>query len=149
MSATPPPTPTFGTPVLGETEKALNAILRRQLAGTDLTEPLWVTLSIALAATAGGPADRDELAGRVAAVFHVADAEAQDRLGRLAEAGLLTDGAEVTVTDAGRQLHGRIRGAVTQITERLWGDLPAEDLATAGRVLSTILTRANEELAPV
>jgi hypothetical protein len=42
---------------------------------------------------------------------------------------------------------GEVRTAVTQITERLWGDVPAEDLATAGRVLSTVLARANAELA--
>jgi len=30
--------------------------------------------------------------------------------------------------------------------ERLWGDLPAEDLATAGRVLSIVTARANAEL---
>jgi hypothetical protein len=36
---------------------------------------------------------------------------------------------------------------VTEITQRLWGDLPAEDLAIAGRVLGTVLVRANAELA--
>jgi hypothetical protein len=87
----------------------------------------------------------------VAGVLKVDDAQAQARIAELAAAGLLQasggDGAPVTVTEAGRRLHGRIRGAVTQITARLWGDLPAEDLATAGRVLDTILTRANAELA--
>jgi hypothetical protein len=29
-----PTSPAFGTPVIGQTEKALNAILARQLAGT-------------------------------------------------------------------------------------------------------------------
>jgi hypothetical protein len=53
----------------------------------------------------------------------------------------------VKPTDAGQQLHRQIRTAVSQITQRLWGDLPAEDLATAGRVLSTVLARANAELA--
>ena len=37
--------------------------------------------------------------------------------------------------------------AVTQITQRLWGDLSVGDLATTGRVLSTVLARANAELA--
>ena len=41
--------------------------------------------------------------------------------------------------------HGSAAG--TQITQRLWGDLPVEDLATTGRVLSTVLARANAELA--
>ena len=37
--------------------------------------------------------------------------------------------------------------AIAGITQRLWGDLPAEDLATAGRVLAIITDRANAELA--
>jgi hypothetical protein len=32
-------------------------------------------------------------------------------------------------------------------TRRLWGDLPAEDLSAAGRVLRVVLERANRELA--
>ncbi len=53
----------------------------------------------------------------------------------------------MTVTDAGRELQGRIRSTVAEITERMWGDLPAEDLEAAGRVLTTVLKRANDELA--
>jgi DNA-binding MarR family transcriptional regulator len=142
-------TPAFGTPVIGQTEKALNAILRRQLDGTALNERHWVTLTLTL--TSGGTVDRNELIGRVAGALKVSEAEAQDQITALADAQLLQvdddAGAPVTVTDAGRQLHGRIRATVTQITERLWGDLPAEELATAGRVLSTVLARANAELA--
>jgi hypothetical protein len=48
--------PTFGTPVIGQTEKALNAILHRQLAGTSLTEPQWVTLTLTV--VSGGPGAR-------------------------------------------------------------------------------------------
>jgi DNA-binding MarR family transcriptional regulator len=142
-------TPTFGTQVLGQTEKALNAILDRQLAGTGLTEPQWVTL--ALTAASGGTVDRDQLTGRVAGALKVSDAEAQARITELAAAQLLhapdDGGSPVKLTDAGQQLHGQIRSAVTQITHRLWGDLPPEDLETAGRVLGTVLARANTELA--
>jgi DNA-binding MarR family transcriptional regulator len=142
-------TPTFGAPVLGQTEKALNAILERQLAGTGLTEPQWVTLTLTV--VGGGTVDRDQLVGLVAGVLKVSEAQAQAHIAELASAQLLRapDGDEspVTLTDAGRQLHGRIRTAVTEITERLWGDLPADDLATAGHVLSTVLERANAELA--
>jgi hypothetical protein len=142
-------TPTFGAQVLGQTEKALNAILDRQLAGTGLNEPQWVTLAITVAG--GGAAGRDQLIGRVAGVLKVSEAEAQARITELASAQLLQapdgEGSPVKVTDAGQQLHGQIRAAVTVITERLWGDLPAEDLATAGHVLSTILARADAELA--
>jgi len=139
-----PPTPTFGTPVIGQTEKALNAILARELAGTGLTEPQWVTLTLAR----GGARDRDELGARVAGALKVSEAQAQAHIGELAAAQLLAAAeSPVALTDAGQQLHGRIRAAVTEITQRLWADLPPEDLATAGRVLSTVLARANAELA--
>jgi len=141
-------TPTFGTPVIGQTEKALNAILHRQLAGTGLTEPQWVTLTLTV--TSGGAIDRDQLVSRVAGALKVSEADAQAHVTELAAAQLLHaregEGSPVKVTDAGQELHGQIRTAVTEITQRLWGDLPAEDLATAGRVLSTILERANAEL---
>jgi DNA-binding MarR family transcriptional regulator len=141
-------TPTFSAPVIGQTEKALNAILDRQLAGTGLTQPQWVTLTLTV--MSGGSVDRHELTGRVAVALKVTEAEAQARIAELAAAQLLQgpdgQGSPVKVTEAGRQLHGEIRSAVTQITERLWGDLPAQDLETAGRVLSTVLARANTEL---
>jgi DNA-binding MarR family transcriptional regulator len=141
-------TATFGTPLIGQTEKALNAILRPQLAGTGLTEPQWVTLSLCVAAD--GTIDGDELTGRVAGVLKVSDAHARARITELAAAQLLqpadNGGSRAKLTDAGRRLHHQVRTAVSEITERLWGDLPAEDLATAGRVLSTVLERANTEL---
>jgi hypothetical protein len=142
-------TPTFGAQILGQTEKALNAILDRQLAGTGLTEPQWVTLSLTV--MGGGTVDRDQLVGRVADALKVSQAEAQARIAELTAAQLLDaadgDPSQVTVTGDGQELYGEIRAAVTEITQRMWGDLPAEELATAGRVLSTILARANSELA--
>jgi hypothetical protein len=98
----------------------------------------------------GGSIDRDLLVGRLVDALKVTDAEAHARIAELVGAKLLRDRARdvsaVEVTDAGLQLHGRIRATVTEITERMWGDLPADDLATAGRVLNTILARANAEL---
>jgi len=69
----------------------------------------------------------------------------QNQLGRLTAAGYLTDGN--SVTQRARDLFARVRAATHEITERLWGDLPAEDLATTGRVLGIITERANAELA--
>jgi DNA-binding MarR family transcriptional regulator len=149
MSATPTSTPTFGTQLIGQTEKAMNTILDRLLAPTGLTEHQWVTLTLTVAG--GGSVDRAQLIGRVAGGLKVSEADANARIGELAAAGLLRaadgEGSPVTITDAGRTLHDEIRAAVTPVTERLWGDLPAEDLAVTGRVLGTILARANEELA--
>jgi DNA-binding MarR family transcriptional regulator len=146
MSATPP---AFGAALLGQTEKTLNVILDRQLVGTGLDEQLWITLTLTV--TAGGTLDRDQLAGRVAAGLKVTEAQAQARIAELIAANLLEeatgDEPAVRVTETGEELHRCIRTAVGDITQRLWGDLPADDLNTAGRVLSTVLERANAELA--
>ncbi|MGN6866963.1 MAG: MarR family transcriptional regulator [Solirubrobacteraceae bacterium] len=137
--------PTFSTQLIGQTEKTLNAILDRLLAGTGLDEPQWVTLTVAV--MSGESADRDAFASRIAGSLKISDDEARDRIDELAAAGLLGEGSPVRVTDAGRQLQARIRGEVVEITERMWGDLPPDDLAAAGRVLTTVLERANAELA--
>jgi DNA-binding MarR family transcriptional regulator len=143
------PTPPFGTQIIGRTEKALNAILDRLLDDTNLTEPQWVALTLTVAS--GGTIGRDELVSRVAGALKVTDAEAAARVDELAAAELVDvpddPASPVQVTDTGRELQSRIRAQVGEITERLWGDLPAEDLATAGRVLSMVLDRANDELA--
>lgn len=140
-------TPTFSTQLIGQTEKTLNAILGRLLAPTGLTEPQWVTLTVAV--TSGGSVDRGAFVGRIAGALKISEAEAQARIDELAAAELfvVVDDSAVTVTDAGRELHGRIRSTVVEITERMWGDLPAEDLEAAGRVLTTVLERATAELA--
>ena len=147
MPSTPPTT--FSAQLLGQTEKAANAILERLLAEPGLTERQWITLSITV--NSGATLDHERLTTRVADALKVSRPGAQALVDELAAAELLNvpdDGAApVTLTDTGQQLHSRIRAAVTEITERLWGDLPAEDLATAGHVLSTVLVRANAVLA--
>lgn len=60
---------TFGPQLIGQTEKALDAILRRLLAGTGLTEPEWVTLRIA-----GQNRDGADLSGLVGDRAHFPDA---------------------------------------------------------------------------
>jgi DNA-binding MarR family transcriptional regulator len=133
---------TFTPQVLGETEKALNAILYRELTAVGLTEHQWITLRLTV--TAGGEIAREQLVGRLAGALKVGVADAEARVDELAAEGLLaSDERRVAVTEAGAQLHAGIRAAVNQITERLWGDLPTSDLETTGRTLATILERAN------
>lgn len=129
---------TFTPQVLGQTEKALNAILDRELAGT-ISEPEWVALTLAIAS--GEAVERSELAQRIGHALKVTDADSL--IAGLAAVGFVGDGPIVVVTDAGREFFARIRARVAEISEELWGDLPAQDLETAGRVLTTILGRAN------
>lgn len=77
-------TPIFSTQLLGQTEKTLNAILERLLAGTGVDEPQWVTLTIAV--TSGGLVERDALASRVAGSLKLSDAQARARVDELARA---------------------------------------------------------------
>jgi hypothetical protein len=136
----------FGTALIGQTEKALNAILDRQLAGTGISEPQWVTLTLAV--VGGGDLDRNELVGRVGAATRFTPTAVHERIDELTAAGLLRDGGDgrIQATDQGRARWTQVRAAIGPITERLWGDLPAEDLAVAGRVLSTVLDRAGDLL---
>jgi hypothetical protein len=139
---------TFTPQLIGQTEKALNAFLYRELAGPGLTEHQWIVLTLTV--MLGGAVDRHVLLGRVADGLKVNSEDAAALIGELTGRGLLEppagDGGEVRVTDAGTALHARIRAATGEIVQRLWGDLPADDLAAAGRLLSTILERANAEL---
>jgi hypothetical protein len=139
---------TFTPQVLGETEKALNAILIRELDAAGLTEHQWITLQLTVAA-GGGLAD-EQLVRRLAGALKRGTAYAEARVHELVAAGLLAPGdhdAQVALTAAGRDVHGRIRGTVTEITGRLWGDLPQADLDATGRTLATILERANAEFS--
>ncbi|HSC02610.1 MAG TPA: MarR family winged helix-turn-helix transcriptional regulator [Solirubrobacteraceae bacterium] len=138
--------PTFSTQLIGQTEKTLNAILARLLAGTGLSEPQWVTLTVAV--MSGGTADREAFVSRIAESLKVGDDAARACVDELTAAQLIeVGGSSVHVTDAGKELQARIRGEVVEITDRMWGDLPPEDLAAAARVLTTVLERANAELA--
>jgi DNA-binding MarR family transcriptional regulator len=140
---------TLSPQLIGQTEKTLNAILYRHLADAGLDEPQWVTLTLAV--MGGGPADRDQFAQQVASAAKFDETDVRKRIAELVDARLLDvsagDDAQVAVTDKGSELHARIRATNTQLTERLWGDLPAEDLETAARVLGIVLQRANAELA--
>ena len=134
---------TFTPQVLGETEKALNAILYRELDTVGMTEHQWITLRLTMAA--GGEIAREQLVGRLAGALKAGAAEAEARVDELVAAGLLgsSDDGVVAATEAGAHVHARIRGTVGEITRRLWGDLPADDLEITGRTLRTILERAN------
>ncbi|HEX4753712.1 MAG TPA: hypothetical protein VH268_12495 [Solirubrobacterales bacterium] len=141
----PQTAPEFGPPLIGQTEKALDAILLRQLEGSELSASGWVLLR--LVAVVGGRIGRQDLIERAAAASKFAPQDTEVEIGRLVWAELLTrEGDELVVTAGARELQDRVQAAVAEITARLWGGLPATDLATAGKVLGTVLSRANAEL---
>src|ERR1700756_5959914 len=93
----------FGPQLIGESEKTLNALLRRSLEDTGLTEPLWVTLR--LAGQLEGTVDAAGLATALADRAHFIDAP--DLVGEVSSRGLVDEGR---LTNAGRELVGTVQG---------------------------------------
>jgi hypothetical protein len=142
-------TPTaFGPSLIGQTEKALDAILVRELTGTGLSPAGWVILK--LAGAAGGRLGRQDLIDLAKAQAKFDPEKSAVEIESALSLGLLdADRDEVVLTPAARELQARVVGTTDAIRGRLWGDLPEADLAAAARVLSTALTRANAELSAV
>ncbi|MET7616803.1 MarR family winged helix-turn-helix transcriptional regulator [Streptomyces sp. NPDC005408] len=141
--------PTLNGQVIGQAHYATRAVLESLLAPDGIT--FHQVLALNATADVGGGIERDALVGRMTGGLKIDESAVLATIASLAAAGLLEDlpgdVARVALTEEGRALHGRIRTGTAAITERLYGDLPAEDLATAGRVLTLVTARANAELA--
>ncbi|MYS18883.1 hypothetical protein GA0115240_101511 [Streptomyces sp. DvalAA-14] len=146
--SSPTATVTLDPQLVGRAENAHEAVLARALAGTELNRNHWVALS--LTASAGAPLAVDELAVRTADALEADQAAARAIIADLVAVELLdgreADG-EVTVSEAGWLLVGQIRGATGRIVARAYSAVPARELEVAGRVLDTITSRLDEELA--
>lgn len=146
--------PTLNGQVIGQAHYATRAVLEGVLARTGITFHQVVALNAT--ADNGGAVERDRLVGRMTGTLKIDESAVLATITELTTAGLLEElpaeageGARVGFTGEGRALHGRTAAAVAEITERLYGDLPADDLATAGRLLTLVTARANAELADV
>ena len=127
----------FGPVLIGQTEKTLQALLRRALADTGISEPEWVTLR--LAAMLDGQVDDAGLVSAVAdrAKF-VGTAEIVDTL---IDRGLVADGRP---TEVGREMVTSVLAVSDRANGSIWRDLPADDVRAATRVLNEVLRRARE-----
>ncbi|MEU1471160.1 MarR family winged helix-turn-helix transcriptional regulator [Streptomyces sp. NPDC005761] len=141
--------PTVNGQVIGQAHYATRAVLESVLAATGTT----FHQSVALNATAdsGGSTERHLLLERMTSTLKIDATTVETVLAGLIAQGLLEqepgDAARLTMTPAGSELHHTHRAALTKITDRLYADLPAEDLAAAGRVLTEVTARADAVLA--
>jgi DNA-binding MarR family transcriptional regulator len=127
--------------IVGQAENAHQPILARVLAPTGTTKNQWVALTMTAAAGAVGTA---ELAGRLVGALKVDPAAARDAVAELVAARLLADDASgVRLTAAGEARYAEIRAAIDAIVTPAYAGIPAEDLATAARVLTTVTARLN------
>jgi DNA-binding MarR family transcriptional regulator len=135
------------TQFIGRSERALGALMSGVLAATGGTFHQWVALN--LVTVNGDSIDRNELIARVTNALQIDDTAAETAITELADEGLLrsVSGSVVSLSDAGRERYARISAAIDQINASLYADIPADDLATARRVLTTISERADAQLA--
>jgi hypothetical protein len=131
--------------VIGQAETALGALLGPIL--TEVSRPFEQWVVLALIDAGGVAADRAQLVARVIDARKFAAADVEAAIATLAADGLLSTGpGTVELTGAGQDLHRRVRARINEVTSGLF-DFPADDLATAGRVLTIVADRANAFLA--
>jgi DNA-binding MarR family transcriptional regulator len=140
-------TPLVDPRVIALAHYAARAILERVLARHGMT--FQQSVALRLAAVADGPTERAHLVDGVVGSLKIDAADAHGVLDELLAAGLLApDGASrVRLTDAGRERFDTTSAETAPISARIYADIPTEDLAVAGRVLTLITERADAELA--
>ena len=142
--------PTLNGQDIGQAEHATRAVLDRLLARTGTPFRGWVMLN--QLAAAGGALAEDDLTARITHGLKIGEDAVRAVGAELARQGLISraptaEGTQVALTPAGTASVEQIQGAISQVTQRLYGGLPESELATAHRVLATVTERANAELA--
>ncbi|MFJ6409247.1 MarR family transcriptional regulator [Streptomyces hydrogenans] len=132
--------------VLGLAHYAARGVLEHVLARHGVTFTQQIALRTAV--TAEGPLTPDELVARIGATLKTVPADAHAALDALrARELLLADGPHLLPTEAGSALLATVTAETAPLSARIWGDIPADDLAAAGRVLALVTERADRELA--
>ncbi|MEU1041878.1 MarR family transcriptional regulator [Streptomyces sp. NPDC005551] len=125
---------------------AARGVLEHVLARHGITFQQQIALRTAL--TADGPLTPDDLVARVHGSLKADRAGIRATLDELlAGQLLLADGAYLRPTDAARDLVAAVGAETAPLSARVWGGIPAADLAATGRVLALVNERANAELA--
>jgi hypothetical protein len=145
-ASTPAASPAMDSRLIGVAHYAARAVLEKVLSRHQVTFQEMVTLRPV--AVADGPVEHDRLVGRTAAALKADEAEVREVVGRLIAKGLLAaEGPRLRITDAGRTFYAGAGAETAEISARIYTGIPAEDLAAAARVLTTVTERADAELA--
>ncbi|MFG2568016.1 hypothetical protein ACGFR6_21555 [Streptomyces sp. NPDC048567] len=143
---TPPTAPTVNGQVIGMAHYATRALAERLLPqGATFHQ----ALALSAAEAAGGTVARRALIERLTGAVKLGVPVAEATVGELTSAGLVEErsGDLLALTPAGDALIQSYKAGVADLAARLYGDLPAEDLAAAGRVLTEVTARADAMLA--
>lgn len=126
----------FGSQLIGQTEKSLNALLRTVLIDRQLSEREWVTLRLT-SQSDGSDALVDIVRDR--ARF----ADAADLVTALQNRGLILDEA---LTPAGADLVDDIGREIGTLTAPIWASVDPADAAAAARALTVVLEQSRARL---
>jgi DNA-binding MarR family transcriptional regulator len=131
---------------LGLAHHAARGVLEHVLARHGSTFQQQVVLRAAI--TTDAQQTRDDLVAQAQRSLNADPAGIRAVLDELLARQLLeVDGSHVRPTDAGRELFAAAGAEVAPVSARIWGEIPAEDLIAAGRVLALVTERATMELA--
>ncbi|MEU2113286.1 MarR family transcriptional regulator [Streptomyces sp. NPDC019507] len=131
---------------LGLAHYAARGVLEHVLARHGITFQQQIALRAAV--TADARQTPEELVAQVRGFLKADPADIRTTLDELlAKELLVADGAHLRPTDSGRELLTAVGADTAPVTARVWGGIPAEDLAAAGRVLALVTERADAELA--
>ncbi|MEU0847140.1 MarR family transcriptional regulator [Streptomyces flaveolus] len=137
--------PVADSRALGLAHYAARGVLEHVLARHGVTFQQQIALRAA--ATADTPQTADDLVTQVRGSLKTDPVAVRATLDELlAEQLLVTDGAHLRPSDAARELLAAVSAETAPLTARIWGGIPAEDLAAAGRVLALVTERADAEL---
>ncbi|MFI1510767.1 MarR family transcriptional regulator [Streptomyces sp. NPDC020597] len=132
--------------LLGLAHYAARGVLEHVLARHGITFLQQIVLRAAV--TADAPPSVDDVVAQVRASLKADPADIRAAVDELQSRRLLVeDGARLRSTAAGRDLLAAVGAETAPFTARIWGGMPAEDLAAAGRVLTLVAERADAQLA--
>jgi DNA-binding MarR family transcriptional regulator len=139
--------PTLTGQDIGQAERATRALLDELLVDTGLRFDEWVIVN--LLANHDGAPERAAIEALVARGLHIERESARGLIDDLIGRGLVAPigrDARITLTRAGRARFRSVRAGIDRITQRLYGGISADDLATTHRVLAAVTERANAAL---
>jgi hypothetical protein len=138
--------------IIGRAHYAARALLDRELSRTGIT--FHQSMALNAAAAQGGTAETDRIVELLTSTLKIDKATARDTVAELLATELLEpleprrgQSARVALTGTGRAEQSRLAAVAAEFGPRVYGGIPAEDLAVAGRVLTEVIARANAAYA--
>lgn len=126
------------TRFIGEAERALQALLQRQLQKAGMSFPEWVALTI----LSGGQLTAEGLAQAIAGARVMAPGREMTVVKDLIGKELVAHGENLSMTQRGLDVFQPLRDSVRGVTSHLVADVSSDDLAVTRYVLETLTSRA-------